>query len=237
LYKKEDSHACKEQGEKGEIMDLEPAKSKKEEIFEKMDLLFAKVGELSKVQRLLICVLTMAVIGGSYYYFIFAPKNEVLKRETIEYKTQVAKLKTFKLKAKALKKYEAKMAEVQEEFDIAMEALPEKKELPSLLRGVSKAGSNAGLVFLLFQTAPSVDKEFYKEIPLSMNVEGSYHQIADFFFQVAGLNRIVNIKNMSLVGDKKKSGLIQMRCNAVTYMFAESKDGNTNLKNKKKKKG
>lgn len=218
----------------------ETEKSKKDEIKEKIDFLFAKIGGLSKVQRLLVCVLTIAALGGSYYYFIFVPKNDVLSAVRTEHKNQVAKLTSFKQKAKALKKYETKMAMVQEEFDIAMKALPEKKSLPSLLRGVSKAGSDAGLVFQLFQPASVVDKEFYKEIPLSMNVEGRYHQIADFFFQVAGLNRIVNIKDMSMTADKSKSGLIQMRCNAVTYMFEPSKEENTSQgknKNKRKKKG
>jgi len=218
----------------------ETEKSKKDEIKEKIEFLFAKIGGLSRVQRLLICVLTVVALGGSYYYFIFVPKNEILSVLRTEHNNQVAKLVSFKQKAKALKEYEIKMAMVQEEFDNAMKALPEKKSLPSLLRGVSKAGSDAGLVFQLFQPAPVVNKEFYKEIPLSMNVEGRYHQIADFFFQVAGLNRIVNIKDMSMTADKSKSGLIQMRCSAVTYMFEASKEENTNQgknKNKRKKKG
>ncbi len=215
-------------------------KNKKDEIKEKIAFFFAKIGGLSKIQRLLICVLTIAVMGGSYYYFIFAPKNKILQGVKTEYKAQVTKLETFKRKAKALKEFETKMAKVQEEFDIAMKALPEKKELPSLLRGVSKAGSNAGLVFLLFQPAPVVDKQFFKEIPLSLKVEGNFHQIADFFSQVGNLNRIVNIDNMSMKTDKKDSGLIQMDCSAVTYMFAEPKEEKTNGKKKKprgKKKG
>ena len=215
-------------------MAQETEKSKRDEIQERIALFFAKVGALSRLQRLLICILTIAVMGGSYYYFVFVPKNDVLSALKTEHKTQVAKLASFKKKASKLKKYEAKMAKVQEAFDIAMGALPEKKELPSLLRGVSTAGSNAGLVFLLFQPASVVDKQFYKEIPISMNVEGRYHQIADFFFQVAGLNRIVNINNVSMTADKKGGGFIQMKCSAVTYMFAESKDKKTQTKKGKK---
>jgi len=48
-------------------------------------------------------------------------------------------------------KYEKLMAEAQEEFNRAMEVLPDKRELPSLLTGISKAGSDAGLEFYLFQ--------------------------------------------------------------------------------------
>ncbi len=221
-------------------MAIDTEKNKLSEFKEKMASFFDKVGGLSKVQRLLICVVTIAVVGGSYYYFIFLPKNKELKAVRAEHKTQIAKLKSYKIQAKALAEYETKMATRQEEFDIAMKALPEKKEVPSLLRSVSKAGSSAGLVFQLFQPAPVVNREFYKEIPLSMKVAGDFHQIADFFSQVAGLNRIVNIKNMSMSTNKKNTRQIQMNCSAVTYMFAEPKEGKTNGKKKKnrgKKKG
>jgi type IV pilus assembly protein PilO len=220
-------------------MASETEKNKRDEIKERLGLFFDKIGGLSKVQRLLICVLTIAVLGGGYYYLIFAPKDKVLQQVKTEYKDQVTKLETFKRKARALREFETKMAKVQEEFDIAMKALPEKKEIPSLLRGVSKAGSNAGLVFLLFQPAPVVNKEFYKEIPLSLKVEGDFHQIADFFSQVGNLNRIVNIDNMSMMTDKNDSGLIQMDCSAVTYMFAEPKEVTSGEKKKPrgKKKG
>jgi len=213
------------------------AATEKNKTREKIVSLFAKVGGLTKLQRLLICVLTFAVIGGSYYYFIFMPKNKELTAVKSEHKTQVNKLASFKLKAKVLNEYEEKMEKVQEEFLVAMNALPDKKEVPSLLTGVSKAGSNAGLVVLLFQPEPVVNKEFYQEIPLSMKVQGSYHQIADFFFQVAGLSRIVNIKDMSMNVDKKERGMIQMSCSAVTYMFSEPKQVKVSTKNKGKKKG
>jgi type IV pilus assembly protein PilO len=204
---------------------------------EKIEAFLSRVGALTRIQRLLICVLTFAVIVGGYYYFIFMPKNQILKEARTEYKAQVDKLATFKIKARALRKYEKKMALAQEAFNVAMKALPDKKELPSLLTGVSKAGSRAGLVFNLFQPNPVVNKDFYKEIPLSLEVEGRFHQIADFFFQVAGLNRIVNIQNMSMTADAKKSGLIQMHCSAVTYMFAEKAPSKKGKRKKRKKKG
>ncbi len=187
----------------------------------KVDAMFEKIGKLTRLHRLLICLVTFLIIGGSYYYFVFIPKNKVLNAARVELKTQQDKLASYKRKARSLAKYEKQMAEIQDKFDVAMRELPDKKELPSLLTGVSKAGTKAGLEFLLFQPAPVVNKEFYMEIPLSMTVKGSYHQVADFFFQVAGLNRIVNIQNMSMAVDAKAPGKVQMMCSAVTYMFAE----------------
>ena len=209
----------------------ENTQSRKNQLKVKIDAGFNRIGKLTKVQRLLICIATLALVGGSYYYFVFLPKSDALKKARSELKTQEQRLVSYKRQAKALAEFEKQMEEVQEEFNIAMGALPDRKELPSLLTGISRAGSNAGLEFLLFQPAPIVNKEFYIEIPLSMTVRGGYHQLADFFYQVAGLNRIVNINDMSMSVEAGTGGNIQMQCSAVTYMFAESQED----KGKKKK--
>ncbi len=196
---------------------------------------FERVGKLSRLQRFLICLLTVAVIGGTYYYFIFMPEHKKLQQVTKILETQSRKLQVVKRQASDLKKWETKMQEVEQAFYVATRALPDKKELPTLLTEVSVAGSDAGLTFLLFQPNPAVNKEFYMEIPLSMKVEGTYLQMADFFYQVSRLNRIVNINKISMKKNKTLSGIIDMSCNAVTYMFVE--DTQESKPDKKKKKG
>jgi type IV pilus assembly protein PilO len=106
-----------------------------------------------------------------------------------------------------------------------MRALPEKEEIPSLLAGISEAGKDAGLEFLLFQPKGESPKEFYAEIPVDINVSGSYHQVAVFFDKVANLPRIVNIRNIKMSPKNQKgSGTNDLTtvCQAVTYKFIES---------------
>ncbi|MFH2060138.1 MAG: type 4a pilus biogenesis protein PilO [Pseudomonadota bacterium] len=201
--------------------------SDKKDIFapikEKLNTLFEKIGLLTKVQRLLICLGTFAIIGGSYYYFIFMPKHEELKVVENNYNSQKIKLANFIKEAAELLVYEKKMAATQAEFNQAMKALPDKRELPSLLTGISRAGSDAGLAFHLFKPDNESNKTFYKEIPVSIKVEGRYHQITDFFYQITRLNRIVNINNVE-VKSVKGGQILEMTCKAVTYMFLEQKE-------------
>jgi len=204
-------------------------------IKEKLNVFFEKVGALTKIQRLIICLVTFVIIGGAYYYFVFMPKYDELTKAKQLYQRQVKQLAIYKKRASEILKYEKLMAQTQEEFKIAMKALPDKRELPSLLTGISKAGSVAGLAFLLFKPDNEVNKEFFKEIPVSIKVEGRYHQITDFFFQITRLNRIVNINNVN-VKSKKGDRILEMSCKAVTYMFVEQKDSKDKNKRKGKKK-
>lgn len=204
------------------------------EIKEKMDAIFEKVGTLTKVQRLLICLVTFLIIGGAYYYFIFMPKHVELKKAKQTYDRQVAKLTSYKKRALEILKYEKKMAQTQEVFNQAMKALPDKREIPSLLTGISRAGSKTGLAFHLFQPKKEVNRAFYKEIPVSIKVKGRYHQITNFFFQITRLNRIVNINDV-VVKSKQNDDILEMSCKAVTYMFVEKQELNDKKKRKKKR--
>ncbi len=195
-------------------------KNKTEEFRGKIAVALEKVGMLSRLQRLLICVVTFSIIGGAYYYFILMPRqDEYIKVQKI-YNTQMDMLATYKKRAEEINTYEKKMAETLESFNEAMKALPDKREIPSLLTGVSMAGSSAGLSFHLFQPENEISKQFYNEIPVSIKVEGKYHQIADFFFQVLHLNRIVTINDVD-VKSKQNGQSLEMSCKAVTYMFVE----------------
>lgn len=207
----------------------------------KMDALFEKIGEFTKTQRLLICLGTLGLIGAGFYFFLLGPKLDTLAAARADLERQQSLLSTYKIKAAALEKVEAQMAQAREQFNIAMTALPDKRELPSLLDEISKAGRDAGLEVQLFAPQSMVKKNFYTEIPFSMTVTGRYHQVAEFFYRVAGLNRVVNISaiNMNRVSGKEAAdrNKIQMKCTALTYMFVEPKeDGDTGNKRKKKHK-
>ena len=124
------------------------------------------------------------------------------------------------------------MKAAEERFQMALKALPEKKEIPSLLTNISRSGQSSGLEFLLFQPQNDVPKEFYAEIPVAIQVDGSYHNVAVFFAKVAQLSRIVNIKNINMVYQKGGRAL-QTQCKAVTYRFVEKSETKKDQKKKK----
>ena len=184
---------------------------------------FEKVERLSKLQRILISGVLFALIVGIFVYLLYWPKFENIKELNTQLEKLEKKLKTAKRNAADLKKFQAKMKEAEVQFRMAMQKLPEKEEIPSLLISISDSGQQAGLEFLLFEPKPEKLKEFYAEIPVAMSIKGDYHNLAIFFDQVARLSRIVNIQNIQMANAKDKSSKdLSTSCMAVTYKFVET---------------
>jgi type IV pilus assembly protein PilO len=198
-----------------------------------VDSFFAKIEQLSKVQRILIFSGVFIAIIAIFVFLLFKPKLEQISNLKNQLKTLEQKLVVAKKNAADLKKFQKKMQETEVQFKTAMRALPEKEEIPSLLTSISRSGQDVGLEFLLFEPKSEVRKEFYAEIPVAMKVKGGYHDLAIFFDKVARLSRIVNIKNIEM-GRAKDSTDLNASCTAVTYKFVEPAPPKKKKKKKKK---
>ena len=183
--------------------------------------IFEKLEQLSKIQRIIIWVGVMVLLIGGFAYFSYVPKYKKIGVLQKRLKKVENELTVAKKNARQLNTYRKKMHDAEEQFKIVMRALPEKEEIPTLLTGISKAGKDSGLNFVLFQPKPEVEKEFYAEIPVSIEVNGDYHGVATFFESVAELNRIVNIRGITM-SPEKDSETLNTVCTAVTYKFIEA---------------
>ena len=189
--------------------------------------LFEKIEKLSKVQRILICSGIFLVIIGSFVYFSYFPKLKTQKNLNKEIKNLEKKLAIARKNAKDLKKYQNEIKEAKSKFKEVMLSLPEKEEIPSLISAISASGHDSGLEFLLFQPKGENRKDFYAEIPVSIQVTGNFHNIVLFFDKVARLSRIVNIRDIKISGAQGKSKTsdstkLNTSCTAVTYKFVEA---------------
>jgi type IV pilus assembly protein PilO len=200
-----------------------------------VDSFISKIEKLSKIQRILIFSGIFVLIIAIFIFVLYKPKLEKIGKLKKELGTLEKKLVVAKKNAADLKKFQKTMQEAEVQFRSAMKALPEKEEIPSLLTSISRSGQDVGLEFLEFTPKAEVRKEFYAEIPVSIKVNGGYHDLAIFFDKVARLSRIVNIKNISM-GPGKGGQELNTSCTAVTYKFVEPAPKKPSKKRKKKKK-
>ena len=197
-----------------------------------------KVAALSRLQRILICVATILILGGSFFYFVYMPKSDTVSE--LENNSEMLEMKLLRARASAknITGLEKEYDKAQAKFKVALQLLPDKKEIPSLLENISRSGLDSGLEFLLFQPSNEIAKDFYAEIPVDIRVTGGYHNLAMFFDKVARLPRIVNMLSINIRAPKKVEQGLSASCIATTYRFLEMQDSTPEgAKAKKGKKG
>jgi len=198
---------------------------------------FEKVEKLKMIHRILILVGTIVLLAGIFVALVYIPKSKDITRLNQEIAGLEKKINQAKIKARTLKKFEAEQVEVDTQFREALKLLPNQREIPTLLRSITQLGSDANLEFRLFSPNKEKARDFYIEIPVSMEVSGTYHDVATFFDKVGRMKRIVNILDISMNPIKERSTNLTTKCNAVTYRFKRKVDEKTETgKNKKKKK-
>lgn len=198
----------------------------------KVNPFFEKLEQLSKVQRISIWAGVMILVVAGFIYFSYLPSHQQIDKLKVDLAKVEKDLDVAKKNARELDTYRKKIEDAEVQLKEVMRALPEKEEIPTLLTGISRAGESSGLVFLSFQMRPEVKKDFYAEIPISLRLTGDYHGVAIFFEEVAKLNRIVNIRDITMTPNKDGKTLTTA-CTAVTYKFIE---GSTDAKKNPPKK-
>lgn len=174
------------------------------------------------MQRILICVGLFLILGGGFYYLVYMPKSDEINELRDQYESLQGKLFTARKAAANLEQLEKDYADAEVKFKLALQLLPDKKEIPNLLESISKSGKDSGLEFKLFQPGGEVSKGFYAEIPVSIQISGGYHHLAMFFDRVARLPRIVNIMNVNIKSAGGTEGILDASCVARTYRFLEA---------------
>jgi type IV pilus assembly protein PilO len=163
------------------------------------------------VQKGIIIGIFCALIGYVYFFtsflpFFHHPMRSKIESLSSEYEKMSAELEKARKTVGNLARLEAEYNRLHDKWFAAQGLLPKEKEVADLLRKVTRAGSQAGIDFLLFEPQAPVPKEFITENPVKVRVRGEYHQLGIFLSKVANLDRIVNVTNLTVRAVEKKEG-------------------------------
>jgi type IV pilus assembly protein PilO len=174
---------------------------------------------LPKIMILGVVFLVILAAGG---FFDWKDQIEILDKAQDEEAKLKESYATKKAKAVNLELYVQQLREIEQSFGALLKQLPNKSEMDALLTDINQAGLGRGLQFELFRPA-SQEKlaEFYAELPISVKVTGTYHDMGAFASDVAQLPRIVTLNDVGIVNDK---GTLTMEATAKTFRYLDEEE-------------
>jgi type IV pilus assembly protein PilO len=178
-------------------------------------------------------VLLILAVG---YYFDWSPALDNLNIAKQEEQNLRTTYTTKKRQAINYEIYKQRLADTEKALAVLLRQLPNKSEMDNLLADINQTGIGRGLEFNLFRPGNEATSDFYATLPVTINVNGGYHDLGNFVSDVAKLPRIVTIHDINLVPGK--NGKLTMNATIKTYRYLDEsemhKQGNDQGKGGKK---
>ncbi|MCE5393287.1 MAG: type 4a pilus biogenesis protein PilO [Acidithiobacillus sp.] len=177
-------------------------------------------------------VILVVLMGILAWIWFLSPENDKYKALTNQVETLKEQVRQKQLLAADLPAYQEQIREMNHRFERFLEQLPNRAQIPSLLDNVTLAGRSLGLEFNLFQPLPEVSKDFYAEIPVKIEVTGTYDDLGRFAAAVAAMPRIVTLGNLTItplpgsgstpLAKALSAQNLQVSCIATTYRYLDA---------------
>lgn len=174
------------------------------------------------VPRAVILTGIFAALVGAAWWFGWNVQLEELQAKAAE----EARLKDDWINKKKLAvnldEHKAQLAEINTSFGALLKQLPNQSEIGDLLVDINKAAQSRGLLVDLFKPGGEVYRDFYAEVPITLQLTGGYHDIGSFSGDIAQLPRIVTLNDIDIAGGA--GGMLVLKTTAKTFRYLDDEE-------------
>ena len=195
------------------------------------------------VKVFFVALVVVAIVFLGWYFYVSGEQDTLASAQQQEVKLK-QEFEQKQAKVVNLDALKGQLAQMNEMLSQMLRELPSKTEMPGLLVTISQTAQAAGIETDVFKPQPEIPKEFYAIKPISLKMQGTYHQFGTFISSVASLPRVVilTMHNVSLkpVGGSKNAppgGQLMLEGTVQTYRYLGDEEPKGNGKSAKKKGG
>lgn len=162
----------------------------------------------------------VVVLTGVVYLVLFYGDvaNSIRQAEQARIRLQ-DELANAKRAEFAYQKDLAELTDRQQRQRELSKVLPEDAQLPGFLSAVQNTANVAGINLQAWSPMPEVQEKYYSRVPMKLQVQGRFHHIAKFFYQVGQLDRIINLEEIELTLVKQDADEILVKVEALATAF------------------
>jgi len=163
----------------------------------------------------------LAIVGLAYWQVI-TPLNEQIASQESRLEQLQKKIVEGRAAKQQLPQFREQVRTLELELDKLLRILPARKNTADLLRRVRGLAEQGDFGFRQFTPGNFVDREFYSEWPIRINLAGTYHNLALFFDRISRLSRIINIENLSIQAQPSGNETILANFTAKTFVYKDT---------------
>lgn len=171
------------------------------------------------VKAIILFGLLVGILAVGYFFYLTDKQTQL---ESVE--KQEAGLRTEyeskAFQAANLAQYKQQKEDMEVSLGALLRQLPSDTEVPGLIEDITLTALDNELRIESIDLQPERKAEFYVELPITITVEGDYHDIGAFVSGVANLSRIVTLHDFDIKPETSPTNL-KMTILAKTYRYQD----------------
>ncbi len=178
---------------------------------------------MKKLTNQEIIVIAILVVAGlwAYWKYLYVPLKSEITRLEQDLSQKQSQLETTRQAAAELEVLEAEYKIIELEAKEMEKKLPQSKDLPKLIRDITKTLEKYKITIQSFMPGKEFPKTYFSEIPITLQVSGNYHNLANFLADIGQHDRVINTFDVVLTpkaASKESPDTIAASLRLVTYM-------------------
>ena len=168
----------------------------------------------------------LALAGGAaFYQFYETPAQARMATRQQELDGLNKKIDKGRATARQLAEFQREVANLQVRLESLKPILPDEKDAADLLRRVNTIALQSNLRIRGFKPKAIATKQIHAEWPITLELEGTYHNLGLFLDRVSKFPRIINVGGLDIKGKQgagaTSNSTIEVTCTATTFVLLD----------------
>jgi Tfp pilus assembly protein PilO len=171
-------------------------------------------------KQILIGALAGIFVSGLVWFLLGGKRTEIKELDAKIELVQLEVNKGVALKANA-EKLKLEIALQEKRIDELIKVMPSEQDRSELSYRMKKLADTAGIDQVLFVNENPAKTEYYTEYPVRFEFRAGYHSIGQFASLVSGYEKIINLKDITIIRDESSRGVYSCRfiCKVAAFVY------------------
>lgn len=135
-----------------------------------------------------------------YFNFLLNPVNNDIEEKKKKIAETIGQVEEAKRESLQLEEFKVKSQVLEMDVKELQEKLPRTKDIPDLIRRISRDSDRFGIKIANFQPNPTNTgaSSEYDEVPFNITYSANYHSLANFFAVIGQEKRILAVRDLTM---------------------------------------
>ena len=146
-------------------------------------------------------------LAGAVHYAWLRGLNEEIRAKRTELDGLQQEIQKGRAAERKLSQFREEVKRLEIDLSKLLQILPSKRNTEDLIKRIETLTRQGDFSLKKFTPGEFVNKDFYSEWPIVIQLDGTYHNLALFFDRMSRFSRIINVEEMKIntINDPAKS--------------------------------